>query len=110
MKNRCSVTMDEVNEARALGQEIMTKVGSEDPENEMHRWRDLRDRAGEYFRRAADDIQLAAEFAFHNDPALRRGYPSLFSGKKKSRQTTEVEEQKADEQSVENAVVSVQGA
>ncbi len=88
IKDRCNVSMEEIDEARSLALRIIEIVSPQVNVNELEELRAVRDGAFEYLRRGIDEIRAAAAFAFREEPSRLKKYPSLFSGKKNRRRAT----------------------
>ncbi len=88
IKDRCDVSMEEIDEARSLALRIIEIVSPQVNVNELEELRAVRDGAFEYLRRGIDDIRAAAAFTFRDEPSRLKSYPSLFSGKKNRRRAS----------------------
>ncbi len=100
-QGKCDVTKEDLEEAREVGARLLDAMTSV-PAGDVAEIRDRRDRAGEYLRRAVDDIRDAAAYVFRKDPESMERYPSLYSGRRSTtkpgpKPETTVPEQYPDE-------------
>ncbi|MCP4603862.1 MAG: hypothetical protein GY847_25640 [Proteobacteria bacterium] len=82
---RCSITKEEIVEARRVGAAIL-RAKSPIKTKELDEICDLRYRAGEYLRRGIEDIRAGAYFIHRGNPEALDRYPSIFARIKRSRQ------------------------
>ena len=75
-EGRCDVTLEDLASAKHLSTLILEGLTAA-PEGDIAEWKDLRNRAGEYLRRGAEDIRAAAAYLFREDPDALSRYPSL---------------------------------
>ncbi len=74
----CNVVKEDLAAARDLSARLIDAMTAV-PASEITQLRDTRDRAGEYLRRAVDDIRDAAAYIFRNDSESLERYPSLYT-------------------------------
>ncbi|MBN2530389.1 MAG: hypothetical protein JXR76_28635 [Deltaproteobacteria bacterium] len=79
-EGKCDVTKADVTQAREYSVQILNAMADK-TDSSISDLRDLRNRAGEYVRRAVDDIRDAALYVFRKDGDVNDRYPSLFTGR-----------------------------
>lgn len=110
-KGNCNVTLEDVEAARAYSVKILNAM-TEKSDSSVSDLRDLRNRAGEYLRRAVDDIRDAALYVFRKDNDVNERYPSLFAGHIEKRRKN-IKSQKDNENSApdtETTIAKVENA
>jgi hypothetical protein len=92
VKNRCDVTEIDLQSAKRLSPVILEGLTAI-PAKEMNARKDLRNRAGEYLCRGAEDIREAAFYLFRKKPAALTRYPSLYIARGPARKKADGDEQ-----------------
>ncbi|MDJ0764378.1 MAG: hypothetical protein QNJ97_15475 [Myxococcota bacterium] len=77
-KDNSNVTQDDLTAARTLSAQLIDTLTAIPP-SDLAELRDIQNRAGEYLRRAVDDIRAAAIYIFRRDPEALERYPSLYA-------------------------------
>jgi hypothetical protein len=94
IEGRCDVVQDDTASAKKLST-LMLQSLTATPIGTVDELKDLRNRAGEYLRRGAEDIRDAAEYVFRKDPSAFSRYPSLHIPRGPSRKHAETDESPA---------------
>jgi hypothetical protein len=76
IEGRCDVVQDDTASAKKLST-LMLQSLTATPFGTIDELKDLRNRAGEYLRRGAEDIRDGASYVFRKNPAAFSRYPSL---------------------------------
>ena len=103
-EGKCDVTKEDIETALDYSAQILNAM-TDTEESSVSDLRDIRNRAGEYLRRAVDDIRDAALYIFRYDDDVQERYPSIYAGvylkgrkkgKKASAESTAIETESDD--------------